>query len=63
MLKLYSKQDYDAHHRPPHNIVLLQFDFNIKFPLLRLLQYLSDLKSTNLFMNSKIQFMFFKFFI
>ena len=32
----------------PHSIILFEFDFNIKFPLLRLLHYLSDLKSINL---------------
>ena len=31
---------------PPHNIILFELDFSIKFPLLRLLQFLSDLKST-----------------
>ena len=31
---------------PPHNIILFELDFNVKFPLLRLLQFLSDLKST-----------------
>ena len=31
---------------PPHNIILFELDFNVKFPVLRLLQFLSDLKST-----------------
>ena len=33
---------------PPtaHNIILNELDFDIKFTLLRLLQFLSDLKST-----------------
>ena len=31
---------------PPHNIILFELDFSVKFPLLRLLQFLSDLKST-----------------
>ena len=31
---------------PPHNIILFELDFIVKFPLLRLLQFLSDLKST-----------------
>ena len=31
---------------PPHNIILFKLDFDVKFPLLRLLQFLSDLKST-----------------
>ena len=31
---------------PPPNIILFELDFNVKFPLLRLLQFLSDLKST-----------------
>ena len=32
----------------PHNIILFELVLNVKFPLLRLLQFLSDLKSTNL---------------
>ena len=31
---------------PPHNCFLFEFDFDVKFPLLRLLHFLSDLKST-----------------
>ena len=31
---------------PPHNIILFELDFNVEFTLLRLLQFLSDLKST-----------------
>ena len=42
-LKSYLKQDHVA---PPHKIILFQLDFNVKFPLLRLLQFLSDFKST-----------------
>ena len=38
-MKSYLKKDNVA----PHNFIL---DFNVKFPLLRLLQFLSDLKST-----------------
>ena len=36
---------------PPtlHNITLFKLDFNVKFPLLRLLRFLSDLKSTIMF--------------
>ena len=30
----------------PHNIILFELDFIVKFPLLRLFQFLSDLKST-----------------
>ena len=30
----------------PHNIILFELDFDVKFPLLRLLQFLSDFKST-----------------
>ena len=41
-----------------HNIILFELDFNVTFPLLHHLQYLSDLRRTNLFMNSKIQLMF-----
>ena len=29
---------------PPHNIILFEFDFDVKFHLLRLLQFLIDLK-------------------
>ena len=32
---------------PPHNIILYEIDFDIKFPLLRLLQFLSYLKGTS----------------
>jgi hypothetical protein len=31
---------------PPHNIILFELDFDVKFPLLGLLLFLSDLKST-----------------
>ena len=31
---------------PSHNFILFELDFYVKFPLLRLLQFLSDLKST-----------------
>ena len=31
---------------PPQKIILFELDFKIKFPLLRLLKFLSDLKST-----------------
>ena len=34
---------------PPHNNILFEFDFNEKFPLLRLLQFLNDFKSAILF--------------
>ena len=30
----------------PHNFILFELDFNVNFPLLRLLHFLSDLKST-----------------
>ena len=39
-LKSYSKDP------SPHNIILYELDFDVKFPLLRLFQFLSDLKST-----------------
>ena len=42
MLKSYLKQDNIA----PHNIILFELDFNAKYSLLRLLHFLSDLKST-----------------
>ena len=32
--------------QPPHNIILFELDFDVKFPLLRLFLFLSDLKST-----------------
>ena len=38
---------------PPHNIILFELDFNIKFPLLLFLQFLSDLKSTILVFIAK----------
>ena len=31
---------------PPHNFILFKLDFDVKCPLLRLIQFLSDLKST-----------------
>ena len=39
-------------HIPPQKKkkILFELDFNVKFPLLRLLQFLSDLKSIILFM-------------
>ena len=43
--KSYLKQD-DVARQPPNNIILFKLNFNVKFPLLRLLQFLSDLKST-----------------
>ena len=45
-MKSYLKQDNIAHGPPPtHNFNLFELDFNVKFPLLRLLHFLSDLKS------------------
>ena len=44
-LKPYLKQDNVANN-PPHNFILLELNFDVKFPLLRLLLFLSDLKST-----------------
>ena len=38
---------------PPQNIILFKLDFNVKFPLLRLKQFLSDLKST-IFRHSEV---------
>ena len=44
-LKYYLKQDNVAPPpSPPHNIILFELDFEVKFPLLRILQFLSDLK-------------------
>ena len=31
---------------PPHNFIMFELDFDVNFPLLRLLLFLSDLKST-----------------
>ena len=42
MLKSNLKQDNAA----PHNFILIELDFNVKFPFLHLLHFLSDLKST-----------------
>ena len=53
MLKTYSKQDNIAPRSPPpppHTTLSCfnyELDPNVKVPLLRLLQFLSDLKSTN----------------
>ena len=44
-MKSYLKQD-PIMLPPPHNIILFEKDFKLKLPLLRLLQFLSDLKST-----------------
>ena len=44
-LKSYLKQDNVATPHP-HNIILFELDFDVKFPLLRLLKFLSVLKST-----------------
>ena len=35
----------------PHNIILLEVYFRVKFPLLRLLHFLSDFNSTILFVK------------
>ena len=32
--------------QPPHNNILFELDFSVKFPLLSLLQFLSDFKNT-----------------
>ena len=45
MLKSYLKQDNVA-PPPSHNFILFELDFDAKFPLLRLLLFLNDLKST-----------------
>ena len=44
-LKSYLKQ-VNVAPEPPHNFILFELDFDLKFPLLRLLLFLSDLKST-----------------
>ena len=44
MLKYYMIQDNVT--PPPHNIILFEKDFNAKFPMLCLLQFLSGLKNT-----------------
>ena len=41
-MKSYLKQDNVA----PHNFTLFELDFDVKFPLLRLLLFLNDLKNT-----------------
>ena len=46
MLKSYSKQDNIAPHPHTTLIILFELDFNVKFLLLRLLEFLNDLKST-----------------
>ena len=44
-MKSYLKQDNVA-SPPQHNNILFELDFNVKFPLLLLLQFQSDLKSS-----------------
>ena len=39
-----NKQDNVEPPQPQHNFILFELDFNVKFPLLRLLLFLSDLK-------------------
>ena len=43
-LKSYFKQDNFAPPLP-HTKILIELDFNVKFSLLRILQFLSDLKN------------------
>ena len=43
-MQSYLKQDNVATN--PHNFILFELDFDLKFPLLRFLLFLSDLKST-----------------
>ena len=43
VLVIFSKTRYCC---PPPNFILFQVDFDVKFPLLRLLLFLIDLKST-----------------
>ena len=38
-------------HSPSYNFILFEIDFDVKFPLLCLLLFLSDLKSTILCIN------------
>ena len=45
MLKSYLKKDNVAPH-PHTTLSCFELDFDLKFPLLILLQFLSDLKST-----------------
>ena len=45
---------------PPHNFILFELDFDIKFPLLRLLLILSGLKSNILMIVLKIYYLQFK---
>ena len=40
---------------PPHNIILFKLDFDVKFPLLRLFQFESDLKSTIFIYRNKLK--------
>jgi hypothetical protein len=44
MSKFHLKKDNVA--PTPQTIILFEIDYNIKFPLLRLLQFISDFKST-----------------
>ena len=45
-MKSYLKQENVAPSTPPHNFILFELDFDVKFPLLCLLLFLSNLKST-----------------
>ena len=47
MLKSYLKQD-NVDPPAPHNIILFQLDFNVKFTLLCLLHFLSDSKKVKI---------------
>ena len=58
MLKSYLNKIMLPPTAPQHNIILFRLDFNIKFPLLRLLQFLSDLKSTIKPSISPLKFMY-----
>ena len=52
-LKTYPEQGNVA-PPPKHKIILFELDFNVKFPLLALLQFLSDLKRMFETKNKKI---------
>ena len=55
-LNSYLKQD-NVVPPPQHNIIMFELDSDVKFPLLRLLQFLSDLKSTIFLRYNNIKYL------
>ena len=57
----YLKQDNVANKCPPpqHNIILFELDLKVKFSLLHLLYFLTDLKNTIFFIHFDSRFILF----